>query len=346
VGVPELIPWTAADQTASLAGGYLATITSQAENDFVYALSADLFIQAMGNHYGPWLGGYQLPGASEPAGGWVWVTDEPFAYTAWAVNEPSQTAGPLNEDRIHYLGHGEPEPTWNDQTNASDFGPMAYVIEYDPVTFEAEDAPATPEERIETAFAGYSGTGYVRLGGQPDAIRWTASVGRAEPKALLLRYSNGTSRDMGLQVTVNGAVVEPNLPCPPTGAWDAWAGATVPARFQLGENVVEVRSLAADAGLALDNLTLFGDHTNIVLNHRIAFSAEIPAYPAVQAVDADPRTCWRTEPAAGGDLRRLSHPGHKWSAQLSLSIPVEEEEGDAMFGGGPHDNTTPTVPPH
>ena len=30
VGVSELIPWTSADQAATLAGGYLATITSEA----------------------------------------------------------------------------------------------------------------------------------------------------------------------------------------------------------------------------------------------------------------------------------------------------------------------------
>jgi parallel beta-helix repeat protein len=258
-------------------------------------MSADLFIQAMGNEYGPWLGGYQLPGAPEPAGGWVWVTGEPFEYTAWCAGEPSQTAGPLNEDRIHYLGHGGPAPTWNDQTNSSDFGPMAYAIEYDPVTFEAEDATAISADRIESAFAGYSGAGYVRLGSQPDAIRWIASVGMAEPKALLLRYSNGTPQGIGVQVAVNGAVVEPNLLCAPAGAWDTWGSVTAHACFNPGENVVEVRSLAGDTGPVIDKITVFGDNTNVALNHRISFSAEVPAYPASQAVDADTRTCWRTE---------------------------------------------------
>jgi parallel beta-helix repeat protein len=295
VAVPELIPWTSADRIATLAGGYLATITSQAENDFVYALSTDLFVQAIGNEYGPWLGGYQLPGASEPAGGWVWVTGEPFEFTAWAVGEPSQTAGPLNEDRIHYLGHGGPAPVWNDQTNSSDFGPMAYVVEYDPVTFEAEDAAAIPGGRIETTFAGYSGAGYIRLQGPPDAIRWVVDLGMAEAKAILLRYSNGTSRGIGLQVAINGVVVEPNLLCAPTGAWHAWAGTVAHASFSPGENVVEVRSLADDAGLAIDKITVFGDTTNVAMNHRIAFSGETPAYPASQVVDADTRTCWRAE---------------------------------------------------
>jgi len=295
VAVQELIPWTSANQIAALAGGYLATITSQAENDFVYAMSADLFVQAMGNYYGPWLGGYQLPGAPEPAGGWVWVTGEPFEYAAWAVGEPSQTAGPLNEDRIHYLGHGGPAPAWNDQTNSSDFGPMAYVVEYDPVTFEAEEAAAIPDGRIETAFAGYSGTGYIRLGNQTEAIRWIANVGMAEPKALMLRYSNGMPRSIGVQVLINGIMVEPNLLCTPTGTWDAWGSVTAHACFNSGQNVVEVRSLAEGAGLAIDRITAFGDNTNVALNHRIAFSSEAPAYPASQAVDADVRTCWRAE---------------------------------------------------
>ncbi len=295
VRVPELIAWTLADQAATLSGGYLATITSQAENDFVYAASAGLFVQAMGNEYGPWLGGYQLPGSSEPAGGWVWVTGEPFEYTAWRAGEPSQTAGALNEDRIHYLGSGGPAPTWNDQTNLSDFGPMAYVIEYDPVALEAEDAGALPDGRIETGFAGYSGDGYIRLGSSPDAVRWVVSVGMAETKALLLRYSNGTSEGFGVQVAVNGVVVEPNLLCASTGAWDAWGSVTTHACLNAGENVVEVRSLADEAGPAIDKIVLFGDNTNVVLDRRIACSAETPGYAALQAVDADTGTCWSAE---------------------------------------------------
>ncbi len=42
-GVPagEVISWTFADRAATLAGGYLATITSQQENDFVFGLIGD-----------------------------------------------------------------------------------------------------------------------------------------------------------------------------------------------------------------------------------------------------------------------------------------------------------------
>jgi hypothetical protein len=38
---------------------------------------------------------------------------------------------------------------------------------------------------------------------------------------------------------------------------------------------------------------VFGDDTNLAMNRPIAFSAELPGYPASRAVDADPQTTWR-----------------------------------------------------
>jgi hypothetical protein len=294
VTMADVIPWTSAERAATLAGGYLATITSQQENEFVFELigTDPACWRKLGDalYMGPWLGGYQPEGAPEPAGGWLWVTGEPFEYTAWLSVEPS---GP-NEDRLHYMGReGSPDAAWNDRPNNDAWGPMAYIVEYDPVTLEAEDATAVPADRTEAAFAGYSGDGYVLLKSRADAILWIVHPGMAEEKAILLHYSNGTPQDMHVKVTVNGVVVEPNLACPPTGAWDAWGSAAIGASFTAGENVVEIRNLADDAGPAIDKITVFGDNTNLAINRLIAFSAESPGYPASQAVDADLRSSWR-----------------------------------------------------
>jgi hypothetical protein len=289
----DVIAWTSAERAATLAGGYLATITSQQENKFVFGLvGADPACwRTLGDvlYMGPWLGGYQPEGAPEPAGGWLWVTGEPFEYTAWLSVEPS---GPM-EDRLHYMGReGVPDAAWNDRPNIDAWGPVAYVVEYDPVTFEAEDANAVPDGRIEAAFAGCSGEGYVLLKSRADVIRWIIPPGMAEEKAILLHYGNGTAQDLHVEVAVNGIVVEPNLTCPPTGAWDVWGGTTAGARFTPGENVVEIRNLVDEAGPALDRITVFGANTNLAIDRPIAFSAESPGYPASQAVDADLRTSW------------------------------------------------------
>jgi hypothetical protein len=35
------------------------------------------------------MGGYQTPGASEPDGGWRWVTTEPLDYQNWDAGQPN-----------------------------------------------------------------------------------------------------------------------------------------------------------------------------------------------------------------------------------------------------------------
>ena len=66
------------------------------------------------------LGGFQDRSAadySEPAGGWKWVTGEPWSWTGWWPGEPTNfyctTPG---EDRLHFIDY---QPMWNDITDAA-----------------------------------------------------------------------------------------------------------------------------------------------------------------------------------------------------------------------------------
>ena len=70
----------ARDHCASL-GGHLATVTSSAEDQFVY--------NSVGASGGEWLGATDE--GSE--GDWRWVTGEPWNYTNWAPHEPTNGAG-------------------------------------------------------------------------------------------------------------------------------------------------------------------------------------------------------------------------------------------------------------
>jgi hypothetical protein len=137
--VPQGISWTAASNAAVLAGGYLATIASRAENQFVFSLVDDAkFWHQLPdpNNHGPWLGGYQLPGAQEPAGGWVWVTGEAFTFTNWFAGTHEPTGGPWlgqNEDRLQYSSdRGTRAPTWNDIPNIlpAQYAVFGYIVEY------------------------------------------------------------------------------------------------------------------------------------------------------------------------------------------------------------------------
>ena len=76
--VPAGIDWESAKIAADARGGYLATITSEAENAFAYglaALDAHYWTPGRGGtSIGPWLGGFQPDGSPEPGENWQWVT--------------------------------------------------------------------------------------------------------------------------------------------------------------------------------------------------------------------------------------------------------------------------------
>jgi hypothetical protein len=129
------LSWDGAKSSAATRCGHLATIANRAENDFIFnyldSVSAWSGLPG-GEQRGPFLGGYQdrnAPDYSEPAGGWRWVTGEPW----WAANpwgqpgqEPNNTPSP--ED-VLVMDKRSGICIWNDANNVN--GPRTgYVIEW------------------------------------------------------------------------------------------------------------------------------------------------------------------------------------------------------------------------
>ena len=106
--------WQAAqEEVGSLLGDdwFLATITSQAEQDFVVE---NLLRDREGEY---WLGGYQQEGGREPDGGWAWVTGESWDFTNWylaglAGGEPNQWDGTQEQWLGTWSKYGW---QWNDE---------------------------------------------------------------------------------------------------------------------------------------------------------------------------------------------------------------------------------------
>ncbi|AXI41342.1 caspase family protein [Sulfitobacter sp. SK011] len=130
--------WESNARNALRLGGHLVTITSEAENDFVYEMirHEEKFWKIYSDRkgaQGPAIGLFQPKDAPEPRGGWRWVTGEPLTYTNWGRSEPNDHQG--REDHAFYASSTrgnrrmtalETSSSWND---ASGFG-SAIVMEF------------------------------------------------------------------------------------------------------------------------------------------------------------------------------------------------------------------------
>lgn len=104
--------------------GYLATITSQDENDFVWNLLAGAGVA------GAWLGGTDAVNE----GNFIWAdgpeAGQAFGYTNWDAAEPNNCCG--GEDYVHMTSRQQ--GGWNDLANDGRWSLSGYVVEYNAVS--------------------------------------------------------------------------------------------------------------------------------------------------------------------------------------------------------------------
>ena len=100
-------------------GGYLATLTSQSEEDFI-PWPADRFIN---------VGGKQEPGSCEPGCGWGWITGEQWNYTRWSPGQPENGYGYGSEvGSQDYLSRHV--GGWHDGSKCPPYTGDGYVVEW------------------------------------------------------------------------------------------------------------------------------------------------------------------------------------------------------------------------
>jgi hypothetical protein len=136
--VSTALTWYDADAAANASShlglpGHLVTITSAAENLWITANSPKVVDS-------PWIGLIQPAGSAEPAGGWTWVTGEPFVFDNWAGGEPNDLGG---EEAGHFWPPVDAEgQTWND-LNGTD-NRLSYIVEYEAASSVPEAGSTAP----------------------------------------------------------------------------------------------------------------------------------------------------------------------------------------------------------
>jgi hypothetical protein len=143
------VTWTSAEAAAramswgeaGVCSGYLATITSQGENDFLATQFGASMLAFK------WFGGIQ-PNSALIADGWTWSNGEPWGYTNWNAGEPNNTwyaHHPAREDATAFWYDAK----WNDVPRTWLYGSVGgYVVEYDCLGMSVDVKPGSSENTV------------------------------------------------------------------------------------------------------------------------------------------------------------------------------------------------------
>jgi hypothetical protein len=108
-------PWTEAQFRAEAVSGHLATFGSSAERVWCFERTLDVtgswksvLVGGATRAVGPWVGGKQAAGSTEPSGGWSWVDGTPWTYPNAGFDLNNASACGVNEDRLSFWGDAFP----------------------------------------------------------------------------------------------------------------------------------------------------------------------------------------------------------------------------------------------
>ena len=110
--------------------GYLATILSSEENDFLALLGEQATAGWQDDQRNCFIGAVQPPGSPGPSEGWTWITGEAWSFSKWKPGEPNgdweNVVQFVCSDLYGYLGQ------WNDVRDETIYNrPWSnYIVEY------------------------------------------------------------------------------------------------------------------------------------------------------------------------------------------------------------------------
>jgi hypothetical protein len=145
--------WTTARQNCLNMGGHLVTVTTAAENSFIFSI---------------WPSGWIGLTDELVEGQWKWVTGETYSYTSWNSGEPNNSG---NEDYIQFVGGGK----WNDLNNSSS---LPYVLEFE---YIVNYTAWTLHQTVYTNSSGY----YSFLQPSSPAVEWYIQLDGPTPISTL-----------------------------------------------------------------------------------------------------------------------------------------------------------------
>ena len=154
--VNNTITWSQAVSAAAADGGYLATITSAAENQFIDNLLSGQ--SAPTGSY--WIGLTRISPTNTPTGSFKWITGEPLVFTNWSPGVPDNFKGVEDSGSVLWtastsVATASRRGHWNDLPNigypsqyqsfaGTDLARGGYLIEFNSGTGGSSGPTSSP----------------------------------------------------------------------------------------------------------------------------------------------------------------------------------------------------------
>jgi exo-1,4-beta-D-glucosaminidase len=131
--------------------------------------------------------------------------------------------------------------------------PVTVTTPSGPARLEAENATIS-QGVVEANHLNFSGTGFVNYDNVVGSyVEWTVNAASAGPVNVTLRYSNGTTTNRPMSITVNGgSAVTKDFNS--TTNWDTWASSTFSVNLNAGTNTIRATATTANGGPNVDYL--------------------------------------------------------------------------------------------
>lgn len=122
--------------------------------------------------------------------------------------------------------------------------------------YQAEDATLSNANK-DTRYSGYTGDGYVDYDNKSGAyVEWEVNAAQSGVSGITIRYANGTSNNMSMNIGVNGQNAISALSFNGTGAWTNWETKQINVELKAGKNIIRATANTSYGGPNIDYIEI------------------------------------------------------------------------------------------
>ncbi|MBP2326044.1 hypothetical protein JOF56_006429 [Kibdelosporangium banguiense] len=123
------------------------------------------------------------------------------------------------------------------------------------VDFQAENATIR-NGRIESNHAGFTGSGFVDYDNEVgSSVEWTVTALATTSVNVVFRYTNASSENRPMDITVNG-IKTASVNFPPTNGWEDWRTLTIRVNLLAGTSKIRATATTSNGGPNVDKITV------------------------------------------------------------------------------------------